>query len=49
LNKVSLQESEKEKSNVIMEKITMAKKLKSFAKGATLASQDANSLEGYEP
>lgn len=31
-----------------MEKVALAKRLKSFASGATLGSQDANSLEGYE-
>ena len=31
-----------------MQKVTLAKKFKSFAKGASLASTEANSLEGYE-
>ena len=49
LRKVTLkEEASNEKNLTIMEKVAKAKRLKSFAKGATLASQDANSLEGYE-
>jgi len=48
LRKSTLKEAEKVKNASNMERIGMMKKLKSFTKGAALASSDADSLEPYE-
>lgn len=48
LGKSAIKEAEKIKNASIMEKVSMAKKLKEFTKGASLATKDADSLEPYE-
>ena len=46
--KSTLKEAEKVKNASITEKISMAKKIKEFTKGPSLASKDADSLELFE-